>query len=57
MEKEETKYFVEEFASKAEVFGVTEDLIRAAFIISNKKEASISEAKEIVEKFKKQEVY
>ena len=56
MREEETKYFVSEFASRPEVFGVTKDLIRAAFAVSGRKEATKSEAKNMIEEFKNQEV-
>lgn len=56
MKKEETKYFVSEFASRPEVFEVTGDLIRAAFAVSSRNEATKSEAKKMIEEFKNQEV-
>lgn len=56
MKKEETKYFVSEFASRPEVFEVTGDLIRAAFAVSGRNEATKSEVKKMIEEFKNQEV-
>ena len=50
-------YTVKEFASAPNVLGVeNSDLIIAAFKVAGKESATLEEAKDIVEKFKKKEV-
>ena len=50
-------YTVDEFASAPQSVGVkSPDIVRAAFKVANKDNATIEEAKKIVETFKKKEV-
>lgn len=53
----EPAYTVEEFAKVPQSLGVeSPDLIRAAFKIEGKKEATVEEAKTILKKFRSKEV-
>ncbi len=50
-------YSVDELANAARnTFGVSPDMVRAAFAVNNLKEATLSDAKKIVAAFAKKEV-
>lgn len=51
---ESPTYTVEEIAEAAGVFGATPDLVRAAFAVAGKAAATETEAKKIIDKFKKE---
>lgn len=48
------RYTVDEIAEAAGVFGATPDLVRAAFAVAGKGAATESEAKKIIDKFKRE---
>jgi predicted hydrolase (HD superfamily) len=52
----EPTYTVEEFASAPESVGASADIVTAALLVDGKKSYTVSEAKEIVKKFKEKEV-
>lgn len=52
----EPTYTVEEFASAPESVGASADIVTAALLVDGKKYYTVSEAKEIVKKFKEKEV-
>lgn len=54
--KKESKYTVQEFASAPESVGSNADIVMAALLSDGKESYTISEAKEIVKKFKEKEV-
>lgn len=56
MKQPETIYEVEDYASHPEIFAASEDIIRAAFLMEGKREATVKEAKKIVNRFKNKEV-
>lgn len=49
-------YSVDEFAEASQAFGTSADVIRAAFLVAGKTEATEKEAKELINRFKKKEV-
>ncbi|MBS4932915.1 MAG: hypothetical protein KH020_16710 [Clostridiales bacterium] len=54
---QESVYTLQEFAQNSKkLFGVQKECVMAAFKVANKKEATPSEAKEIVEKFMRKEI-
>ncbi|HIS61466.1 MAG TPA: hypothetical protein IAC14_04340 [Candidatus Scybalomonas excrementigallinarum] len=54
---QESIYTLQEFAQNSKkLFGVQKECVMAAFKVANKKEATPSEAKEIVEKFMRKEI-
>lgn len=56
-EKQESVYTVEEFANAArKTFGVSPDIVSAAFVVNGLTEATLSEARKIVTTFAKKEV-
>ncbi|MBS7007046.1 hypothetical protein [Anaerostipes sp.] len=57
MQKEQTTYSVEEFASNPQVLAASEDLIRAAFSSAGVKEATERKARKIIQNFKNKEVH
>lgn len=54
--KEEPTYTVSEFASAPETVGANADIIVAALTIDGKESYTVTEAKEIINKFKSKEV-
>ena len=60
--KDETKtvpevtYTVDEYVENPQVLGVSQDIIRTAFVRAGVKEATQSTAKKLVDTFKKKEV-
>lgn len=52
----EPTYTVEEFASAPESVGASADIVTAALLVDGKKSYTVSEAKEIIKKFKEKEV-
>lgn len=52
----EPAYSVAELVQAAKTFGTTPDMIRAAFAVAGKKEATEKEAKQLIDRFKKKEV-
>lgn len=56
MKQPETIYEIEEYVSHPEILAASEDIIRAAFLMEGKKEATIKEATKLVNKFKNKEV-
>lgn len=52
----EPDYSVAELVQAAESFGTTPDMIRAAFAVAGKKEATEKDAKQLIDRFKKKEV-
>lgn len=56
MKQPETVYEVEEYVSHPEILAASEDIIRAAFLMEGIREATMKEAKKLVNKFKNKEV-
>ena len=54
--KKEPTYTVEEFVSAPETVGANVDIVKAALLSGGKESYTISEANEIVKKFKSKEV-
>ena len=54
--KKEPTYTVEEFASAPETLGANADIVTAALLSVGKESYTVSEAKDIVKKFKDKEV-
>ena len=52
----EPKYTIEEFASAPESFGANADIVKASLLLGGKESYTVSEAKEIIKKFKEKEV-
>lgn len=52
----EATYTVEEFAAAPESLGANADIVNAALLSAGKKSYTVSEAKDIVKKFKDKEV-
>lgn len=49
-------YSVDEFAEASKAFDTSPDVIRAAFLVAGKTEATEEEAKKLINRFKKKEV-
>lgn len=56
MSKKETKYEAKELAEYPEIFQTSPDMIKAAFLSSGVKKATVEEAKQLVKTFKNKEV-
>ena len=57
VKKSASVYTAEEFASQAKkLFGTKPDIVTAAFYVAGKDKATVEEAKELVDKFRKKEV-
>ena len=56
MRKKETKYEAKELAEYPEIFQTSPDMIKAAFLSSVVKKATVEEAKQLVKTFKNKEV-
>lgn len=56
MRNKETKYDAKELAEYPEIFHTSPDMIKAAFLSSGVKKATVEEAKQLVETFKNKEV-
>lgn len=55
-QEQESVYTAEQLAGAHDVFGVRREIVVVALRLAGKKEATVSEAKAIIEKFKNKEV-
>ena len=56
MKKAEMKYNVSDFVRAASSFGVTADIVTAAFAVAGVNEATKTQGKKIIDEFTKKEV-
>lgn len=53
----ESKYFIAELVTQHKLFGTSKELVHVALKLSGKKEFTVEEARNIIETYKKKEVY